>query len=70
MFSLRHKQEDEADLLVLKQSITKLERIALQYAPIEDAGLLDAIDDIKKTHMATQTKHKKRRKKEQLLQAQ
>ncbi|KAF3318535.1 hypothetical protein TWF173_006561 [Orbilia oligospora] len=63
----RHKAQDESDLQLLKSHVVKIERIALQYLPLEDSGMLIAIDELKKSHLETQQKHKKRRKKEMIL---
>ncbi|KAK6535369.1 hypothetical protein TWF694_001830 [Orbilia ellipsospora] len=63
----RHKAQDESDLHSLRTHVVKIERIALQFLPLEDSGMLNAIDDLKKSHLETQQKHKKRRKKEQIM---
>ncbi|KAK6345505.1 hypothetical protein TWF718_007419 [Orbilia javanica] len=63
----RHKAQDESDLQLLKSHVVKIERIALQYLPLEDSGMLIAIDELKRSHLETQQKHKKRRKKEMIL---
>ncbi|KAK6528311.1 hypothetical protein TWF281_009554 [Arthrobotrys megalospora] len=63
----RHKAQDESDLQGLKSHVVKIERIALQYLPLEDSGMLNAIDELKKSHLETQQKHKKRRKKEMMM---
>ncbi|KAK6360318.1 hypothetical protein TWF730_006465 [Orbilia blumenaviensis] len=63
----RHKAQDESDLQLLKSHVVKIERIALQYLPLEDSGMLIAIDELKKSYLETQQKHKKRRKKEMIM---
>ncbi|KAF3905894.1 hypothetical protein AA313_de0209661 [Arthrobotrys entomopaga] len=63
----RHKTQDESDLQSLRTHVVKIERIALQFLPLEDSGMLNAIDELKKSHLETQQKHKKRRKKEQII---
>ncbi|KAJ6260250.1 hypothetical protein Dda_4474 [Drechslerella dactyloides] len=63
----RHKAQDETDLHTLKSHVVKIERIALQFLPLEDSGMLNAIDELKRSHLETQQKHKKRRKKELMM---
>ncbi|KAF3914421.1 hypothetical protein ABW21_db0209296 [Orbilia brochopaga] len=63
----RHKAQDESDLHTLKSHVVKIERIALQFLPLEDSGMLNAIDELKRSHLETQQKHKKRRKKELMM---
>ncbi|EPS45000.1 hypothetical protein H072_1002 [Dactylellina haptotyla CBS 200.50] len=63
----RHKAQDESDLHSLRTHVVKIERIALQFLPLEDSGMLNAIDELKKSHLETQQKHKKRRKKEMIM---
>ncbi|KAF3933356.1 hypothetical protein ABW19_dt0204085 [Dactylella cylindrospora] len=63
----RHKLQDESDLQSLKSHVVKIERLALQFLPLEDSGMLNAIDELKRSHLETQQKHKKRRKKEMIM---